>query len=136
MFKLDLIIHGALTNEDRLWNKVEFLFLSLRHYITMTEIPKYCPKSNVQRFHSICAWKWGFKSSLSVRFGITTKAVSRSIKIMLNGKRYQGFSEQKYLIIFGQYQSKWVILIEWWYKTKSIHTFQVISLEQLQPAWG
>ena len=47
--------YGALANEDRLCNKIEFLFLSLRHYITMTEIPKYCPKSIVQRFHpNVC----------------------------------------------------------------------------------
>ena len=48
--------YGALANEDRLCNKIEFLFLSLRHYITMTEIPKYCPKSIVQRFHLNPAW--------------------------------------------------------------------------------
>ena len=47
--------YGALPNEDRSWNKIEFLFLSLRHYITRTEIPKYCPKSIVQRFHpNVC----------------------------------------------------------------------------------
>ena len=89
MFKLDLIIMAPLQMKTDCATKLSFCFF---HYVTISQwqtfpniVQKVLFKDFILYAHENEGAHSGFESSLSVRVGIATEAVSRSIKINFDG---------------------------------------------------